>query len=198
MSAGGPRALLALTLFIAVLAASSLTCQVQKWEPQPRPPMSAQEAEEWAHIRETAVAIHLTQTAVAQILAERAAREAEEAAAAAEEAAEEAAAEASPVHVPVIVNVDFPAAAPLNVQVDGTITFTDARHDVNRISIQAIEGTFPSGSWDPTPDIQWAGYEGRTPFAGKCGRSEFVRAEIKVHDAAGNASEGYTLAFYCQ
>lgn len=190
----GRRAVTSVLLFIAVLAASGLTCeatnrQVEKWKPEPRV-YTAKEAEEWAHIRETAVALQLTQSAIAQIQEERATQAAQQAADAAELAA---------FHPPVIIDVDFPDKVPVDGSyAKGTIRLKDGGRDVNRVSIETIEGNFASGSWDPTADLTWSGIQASAPFGGQCGRSEFVTSVIKLQDAAGNVSEGYTFSFYCQ
>lgn len=177
-----------------VLAAASLTCGLFDMPPSPGGQMSAREAEALAHVQETGAALGLTQQAIAAIQAERAAQATLESS----EAADELTAQASGTHVPVITDVDFPAVAPINVQANGLITFTDAGRDVTTISIQTIEGTFGSGSRDATKEITWAGSQGTWSLVGICGKPEFVRSILTLRDAAGNVSDGYTFAFYCQ
>ncbi len=183
----------ALVLAVAVLAVSSLTCAYYSGVPEfdqeegsqvENPPAPGQREAE-----ERLADLALTQTAIAEILATRAAAPSPEGPTATLPPSS---------HVPVITDIDFPAVASLNVRADGMITFTDPAQDVNRMTLQTLEGTFPSGSQDATKDITWAGDEGRLPLAGICGRQEFVKSTITLRDAAGNVSEGYTFSFYCQ
>ncbi len=194
MSNRGGKAAAAGALSICVLALSSLTCASLSAAPEIEEGLYLQEEQQSSRQQEQAqrelIELGLTQTAVAEIMATRAAAP----------PPEEAQAPLPPAsHVPVIQDVDFPAVVLVDgKRAEGMITFTDAGRDVNRISIQALEGTFPSGSWDPGADLKWADDEGRAPFSGVCGRQESVRCLITLHDAAGNASEGYVLAFFCQ
>ncbi len=193
MTARGRRAAAALVVSLAVLAASSLACAyysgVPEFDEEEAPPAGNQPAQAQQQAQQQLAELGLTETAVAEIIATRAAVPSPDA----------PQAEAAPSsHTPVITDIDFPGVALLNVRTDGTIYFRDAARDVNLINIQTLEGTFPSGSRDPTPDIIWVEDEGRMPLAGVCGRQEFVRATITLRDAAGNLSKGETLAFYCQ
>lgn len=178
-------------LLATVLAAASLTCGLLDLPPGPGSRMSANEAEVMAHVKETRAALALTQASIALTQT-----------AAAEEApalpAEPPVEEPQESHVPVITDVDFPTVAPINVQANGMVTFTDAGQDVTTINLKSLAGTFASGSRDATKDITWSGSEGRLPLAGICGRQEFVRSVITLRDAAGNVSGGYTFSFYCQ
>lgn len=195
MSIGGRKTSAAWLLFIAILAVAGLTCN---WldELSVRGPVPAEEAEAVAHIRETRAALSLTQLAIQQT---QTAEAENEPALPAEAPAEPPAGLPPSAHVPVILDVDFPAVVRVgDSTANGTVWFKDGGRDVNRVSIQTIVGSFPSGSWDPTADLKWAGSEGSTPFQGKCGRAEFVRCVLKLQDAAGNVSEGYTFSFYCQ
>jgi hypothetical protein len=198
MSIQGRRASAACVLVIAVLAASSLTCDfiapaakpvAEAIDPilNPRPGIPIEEAEARAHFRETAVALSLTQTAIAELQAEQAAEE------------PDLPAELPPgAHPPVITRVEFPSSiAATGVYVRGHIAFTDAGHDVNRVSLTAIEGNF-SGSWDPTGIIAWTGDTGVTPFDGACQGPQTVRTRITLQDAAGNTSGPAQLTFTCQ
>ncbi len=190
----GNRSTLVCILSMALLAVASLTCGIYDMPPSAGSQMSAREAEEIAHVQETRAALGLTQQAIAAIQAEKAA----EASQAASAAREEETAQASGAHVPVITDVDFPAAAPIGVQANGMITFTDAAQDVTTISIETIEGTFGSGSRDASKEITWSGSQGTWPLVGICGKQEFVRSVLTLRDAAGNVSDGYVFAFYCQ
>jgi len=102
-------------------------------------------------------------------------------------------------HFPVIVEIAMPALVPVDGKtVEGTITLQDAGTDVNLVSIESLQGTFGTGSWDPSGEIEWQGDYGSFTFGGICGRHEIVEARVTLKDRAGNTSVPKSFVFLCE
>ncbi len=181
---------------IAALALASLNCEALDFL-STGGPMPVDEAATIAHIRETRVALGLTQIAVNATLTARA--EEEPALPVEPPPAEEAPAAPGTSHVPAVIDVDFPAIIPADgSQHPGTIWFRDAGQDVILVRVEVTEGDMHGGSWDPTGEARWSGDEASTSVQAHCSSTKPVRAVITLEDAAGNVSEGFGWAFLCQ
>lgn len=160
------------------LALSSLTCQSGAATPEGS-------AEEASAATEASFGLALTQQALGAIQTAR--------------AAPTPTSPAPGAHSPEIVSVDFPTTIKADgAYVHGSIQFVDAGFDVNKVKIETLEGSFASGSWDPTGTISWNGAIGSLPFDSRCTMPQTVRARATLTDSLGSASIHSDFTFTCQ
>ena len=172
------RVALHFALLLAVLAAPSLACLSGTAPPETS-------LEEAFAATEAAFNLSMTQAAIAAVQTAR--------------AAPTPTSPAPGAHSPEIISVDFPASIPANgAYVHGSIKFVDAGMDVNSVSIETLEGSFASGSWDPTSTTSWTGVIGVAPFDSRCTSPQSVRARAILKDATGSASVHADFSFTCQ
>jgi len=161
-----------------VLAASGLACQSSAATPE----VSAEEA--WA-ATEAVLNLASTQQALSAVQTARAAPT-----------------PTSPppgAHSPEIISVDFPTTIKADgAYVHASIKFVDAGYDVNHVTIETLEGSFASGTWDPTGTISWEGAVGSLPFDSRCTMPQTVRARATLTDSLGSASIHQDFVFTCE